>query len=389
MESVIKNLDQICDDKIKIFKDAVDVWKEQYTGELKSEFQQKTPEMFTDRYGEIDLKIKYSEFPDIHNNVLKLLLSNEWIICGGYEKVSNNLMYISNFGRIYFAHYNHPSLNLETKYNIKCYCEYCRLSNDYIDFIKILFCFSCGVHYNCNSQEFFEFNNQFTQNHCPNRGGIIYPNCYSKKNKYNLQFILNENEFEMKTQKIDIEKININLENMSRAEKSHIFDHNSIYFRKLFDIAQIFFIIITTICNKYWNNNFIGQPALDIKKENDELKKQHEQFLIDKQQFDFEYQQLLHEKSDFEKIKKEFSDVVGLTKLDEERKKLKEEKVQFENEIGLTFIQQEKERLQKIKEQLSNMKAIISQDRKKLSEDIQDFETKKKQCEVEIGDIDI
>lgn len=417
METVVKNLDTMIDEHSKNILEKLEQWKTQYTGQLMNVITEskQSPEMFTNRYGELTDGVDGQEFIEIK----KQFKNDEWIICGGIE----NHMYggssmdlwiiISNYGSIY-TNQNSELERMsgritEVKYNLY-YGGNLKLPNDYIDFIKIItechFChiipnyvtkelwcefikrnifeFKCDYRYNENGQDLLINNKEMlfekSNSLCEHTFGHTVT---GRTDNHNQVTIHREMSCGGKTRKRVCNGINLN----GPIGSLHISDNIGMSTMSAF--TKMMYLIIQTICNKYWNRNCVGQEALKIKQENDELKEKYDQFVVDREQLDNDVILFTRERMEFDRQREDFSDVSGLTKLENEREQLRHEKEQFESETGLEFIRSEKERLKRVKEQLCNMKSIITQERKKLEEDIRMFEEKKKETMSDLDNVDI
>jgi hypothetical protein len=408
MESVVQNLETIMTDHSeKILKD-IEKWKQQYTGQIRNIIaqQSQSPQMFTDRYSEditnkncIDLKAI------LHDVIKNRLRSDEWIIfhCIYYTSDSGRgIGYDTNSAEYVVTNYS-------SLYSLRSWCDKdgkmkivnlignTKLSNDNIDYMKQMYMLIVSlIGKSCdhvmignderrvyNNLEYLNMTFPFVDRNDKTRrldtnDHAVCELCSS----CNSDYIKNVNVFLIKK----------NIRDCYVIDEVDLNERKDIRMSIIDDICTpipLIHSVMMEINNKYWNRNCIGQEALKIKRDNEELKKQYDNFKLERQKLDQELEKFRVEKDEFDKLKREFSDTNGITKILEKEGKLKEEREKFESTSGLEFIKNEKERLKKVKEQLCNMKIVIDRERIKLDEDVNKFKKESEKSLQNINSIDV
>ena len=396
MDTVVQNFETMMSNNYKKIVEDMENWGQQHLGQVRSiiEQQLESPEMFTEKYGEVTLGQTIIEMRSILYNVIKnRSRSDEWIIyhCiyptqisprGIYEYCPHEFV-VTNYGSLYSLLIN------EYSNGDKIFMGYVRdtkLPNDMIDHIKIMYSIIVSQIGDPRNNSGCKEETQVTER-MENVAKIKF--SFANYNDEKGQMISNCSAlYKMRTTQKEWTK------NMMIYTLKCVGGQYCIIDERMCtdcDYTPLFLAHVVTMENndKYWNRNCVGQEALKIKHENEELKEKYERYATDRQKLDEMMEKFRSEKEEFDKTKMEFSDVVGLTKLEEEKKRFNEERTRFENESGLEFIRSEKERLKNVKEQLCNTRVIIAQERRNLDKDITEFENKKKLVVIDVDKIDI
>ena len=314
-------IDELTKTQIGSFIEKMNEWKGKYTTELINVIEQskQSPEMFTDRFGELKWDTTCGE----RDNTL-ICGKDEWII---FHYSVNKLLLGSISGTFAFSVTNYGTFNSFDS-NIKGITTWegkYKMPNDYIILSQFLLYMSMC----CVTESWHD--RMYTGQ--PSIITAVGHDKYAVSNNISL-------------------------------------------IRKCFETIQ-------QINEKYWNRNCVGQKALEIQSENERLKSLYDQYTEDRKQLDSEKERFLVEKEKIKQERDAFSSITGLAQFEQDKTLLAKEKEQWDNESGRKFIAEEKIRLTQVKEQLSKMKYAIGEDRKKLEQDKKIFEDRLKPSSLE------